>query len=58
MKTFKLIIKIAAITAVICGVIFAVIYFREDLKRLCAKLRDKMKRQCPFCREDSDFDDI
>ncbi len=58
MKTLKLIIKIAAITAAICAVVFAVVYFKEDIKRFCAGLRDKMKRVCPFCREETDFDDM
>jgi hypothetical protein len=63
MKTFKLIIKIAVITAAVCGLVFTVIYFREEItgffNNLCIKLRDRLGsiKSCSCCREDSDYDD-
>ncbi len=64
MKTFKLIIKIAFITAAVCGLVFTVIYFREEisvfLRDLCKKLTDMLGsiKSCSCRREDSDYDDI
>ncbi len=58
MKTFKSVLKIAALAACICGLIFTVVYFRDEIKKFIISVKNKCAKACPYCREESDFDDI
>ena len=58
MKSLKLILKIAAFIAVVCGIVFTIIYFKDEIADFCSKLKGKVGKCCPFCSEDNDFDDI
>ncbi len=58
MNSIKLILKITAIVTVICGIVFTIIYFKDDISEFCSKLKGKISKCCPICSDDDDFDDI
>ncbi|NMA38185.1 MAG: hypothetical protein GX942_07745 [Papillibacter sp.] len=58
MKNLKLILKIAAVVAAICGIVFTIIYFRDEIVEFYNKIKGKLGKCCPCHREEDDFEDI